>query len=78
MNNAYIFAYKNGITTMETIEKADMYGNLTRVALAKMISNYAIEVLKLQPDTSKECKFKDVSEKLDKDYNDGVTKACQL
>ena len=78
MNNAYIFASKNGITTMETIEKADMYGNLTRVALAKMISNYAIEVLKLQPDTSKECKFKDVSEKLDKDYNDGVTKACQL
>ena len=39
------FAYKNGITTMPTILLADMYGPLDRISMAKMLSQYAINVL---------------------------------
>jgi hypothetical protein len=45
MQRAYEFAYKHGITTMDSIEKADMEGPLTRIAMAKMLSYYAINVL---------------------------------
>jgi hypothetical protein len=45
LNEAYAYAYKNGITTMSSIDAADMYGSLTRVAMAKMIANYATTVL---------------------------------
>ena len=45
MKKAYEFAYKHGITTMPTIEEADMEGPLTRIAMAKMLSQYAMNVL---------------------------------
>ena len=45
MNNAYTFAYNNKITTINTIEQADMNGPLTRIAMAKMLSYFAINVL---------------------------------
>jgi len=78
LNDAYTFAFKNGITTMKTIEQADMYWSLNRIAMAKMLSQYAINILKNTPDTSKKCNFWDVSSDLDKQYNDWVTLACQL
>ena len=77
-NNAYNFAYLNWITTMKNISKADMNWNLSRIAMAKMLSQYAINVLGKTPDTTKKCEFKDVTSKMDKDYNDWVTLACQL
>lgn len=77
-NDAYKFAFENWITTMEDIEKADMEGWLTRVAMAKMLSQYAINILKKTPDTNKECKFSDVTEELDAQYNNWVTLSCQL
>jgi hypothetical protein len=47
-----------------------MYGPLTRIAMAKMLSQYAINVLGQTPDTSKVVpNFPDVSAKLDADYN---------
>jgi len=46
--------------------------------MAKMISNYAINVLNKSVDTSKECNFTDVSGELDAKYDEGITKACQL
>ena len=76
--NAYNYTYSKWITTAQTINKANMDGTLTRIAMAKMISNYAINVLWLKPDTSKSCSFLDVSNKLDSDYDYWVTKACQL
>ena len=76
--DAYDYAYSQKITTISPIEKANMNGELTRIAMAKMISNYAINVLWLQPDTSKDCLFSDVSSSLDSDYNYGATQACQL
>lgn len=77
-NNAYNFAYLNWITTMKSISKADMNWNLSRIAMAKMLSQYAINILWKTPDTTKKCEFKDVTSKMDKDYNDWVTLACQL
>lgn len=76
--DAYNFAFKNWITTMDDIEKADMNWGLTRIAMAKMLSQYAITVLWKTPDTTKECSFKDVSAQLDAEYNSWVTLACQL
>jgi len=75
---AYEYAYQNQITTMDSIEKANMWWNLTRIAMAKMLSNYAINILWLAPNTSKICYFPDVSNALDTQYDNWVTKACQL
>ena len=75
---AYEFAKWNWITTMPTIQKADMSWKLTRIQMAKMLSQYAINVLWQTPDTSKAAKFKDVTDKRDADYDNGVTLAYQL
>ena len=75
---AYEYSYKNNITTQPTIETADMEWWLTRVAMAKMLSNYAINILGLTPDINKICIFPDVPSSLDTQYDDWVTKACQL
>ena len=78
LNQAYQFAYKNNITTKNTVEKADMNWKLTRIAMAKMLSQYAINVLWKVPDVSRSVKFKDVSGKRDVAYDNGVTLAYQL
>ena len=75
---AYKFAYDKAITTVSSIDKAVINGSLTRIAMAKMISNFAINVLWLKPDTSVDCLFWDVSKDLDSQYNFWVTQACQL
>ena len=78
MIDAYNWAFKNGITTMPSIEEADMEGGLTRIAMAKMLSQYAINILGKTPDTSKVATFSDVTTQMDADYNNGVTLAYQL
>ena len=78
MNNAYTFAFSIGITTMPTIEEASMNWNLTRIAMAKMLSKFATNILWLKPDTAKECNFSDVTEQMDSNYDNGITLACQL
>ena len=75
---AYTWAFSNWITTQDTIEKANMYWEITRIELSKMISNYAINILNKKLDTSKKCEFEDISDKLNKQYDSWVTKACQL
>ncbi len=77
--NAYEFAHSNWITTKSTIQKANMNWNLTRIQMAKMLSQYAINVLWKEPDISKwTIKFNDVTSKMDKQYDNGVTLAYQL
>lgn len=79
MIDAYNWAFKNGITTMPTIEEADMEGKLTRIAMAKMLSFFAINVLGKTPDTDRVVpNFPDVDAQLDKDYDNWVTLAYQL
>ncbi len=75
---AYEFAYKNWITTMDTIEKAEMDKPLTRIAMAKMLSYYAINVLWKKPANIVVPKFSDVTDKMDEEYDNGVTLAYQL
>lgn len=78
MNDAYKFAFENWITTMESIEDSNMNWSLTRIAMAKMLVYYAINILWLEPDASRVKEFPDVSEQLDEDYNNAVTLAYQL
>lgn len=78
LQDAYSWAYSKNITTMPTIEKANMNWNITRAEMAKMIANYAENVLGQTPDTSKECSFTDVDSKLDSDYDNWITESCQL
>ncbi len=61
LNNAYLRAYSHGITTMNTIQKANMDGILIRAHMAKMISNFAITVAGLTPDTTAQCEFDDIA-----------------
>ncbi len=76
--NAYKYAYEKWITTMDSISKANMYWSITRIEMAKMISEFSIDVLWLQLDKTKDCNFYDVSSDLDKQYAYWVTKVCQL
>ena len=46
--------------------------------MAKMLSMYAINVLWMEPDESRNNTFKDVSLELNEKYNDGVNLAYQL
>lgn len=77
-HNAYAFAYNNKITTIDTIKAASMYSPLTRIAMAKMLSYYAINILNQNPDTSKSMNFSDISTELDSQYDNGITLAYQL
>jgi hypothetical protein len=53
--------------------------DLTRIQMAKMVSNYAINVLWQEPDVEKWVPdFKDVTVQMDKQYDNAVTKAYQL
>ena len=75
---AYYWASNLNITTMKSVKKANLDWRLTRFAMAKMISNYSINALWKEPDTSKKCVFTDITNDLDKEYDYWVTKACQL
>lgn len=76
--SAYTWAFNNLITTQSTIDKANMNWEITRIELSKMISNYVINVLEKKLDNSKKCQFFDITAELDKQYDNWVTKACQL
>ena len=78
MNQAYQFAYHYGITTKTNIKDAAMNWELTRIAMAKMLSQYAVNVLWIKPDVTRNNEFADVSDKLDTEYGDWVTLAYQL
>ena len=76
---AYEFAKDNWITTMPTIQKAQMDSKLTRIQMAKMLSQYAVNILWKEPDISKwTMRFKDVTDKMNKDYDNGVILSYQL
>ena len=76
MQQAYNRAYENKITTMTSIDKANMKWNITREEMAKMISNYATNILWKTPDTTKTCLFSDSN--INPDLVSYVTESCQL
>lgn len=76
--DAYNYAYAMWITTQNSIYNANMEWNLTRIAMAKMVANFALHDLWLKEDTSLNCNFSDVSQSLDAQYNYWVSEACRL
>ena len=77
LQDAYNWAYGKGVTTMSTIDNANMYGAITRAEMAKMLSVYATEVLGYEADTSKACNFTDI-DSVKGDLHDYIIKSCQL
>jgi hypothetical protein len=77
LQGAYDYAYNKGITTQASIDSANMYGQLIRSNMAKMIANYAKEVLGKTPDTTKVCNFSDVSSE-SAELQASIVEACQL
>ena len=77
LNRAYLWAYDNGITTTQTIQKANMTWELLRSHMAKMISQFATKILGKTPDTTKTCTFKDMKWETSEMISYATT-ACQL
>ena len=61
LQGAYEYAYGIGITTQSSIDSANMYGNLLRAHMAKMMVAYAKEVKGMKADTSVKVNFTDIA-----------------
>lgn len=77
LNDAYQFAYDFGITTQNSIFSANMQWWLNRIAMAKMLSEFAVNVLGLTYDSST-CYFSDISQDIIQSYDDAACKAYFL
>jgi len=78
LNNAYLRAYKYNITTMPSVQRANITDSLVRKDMAKMISNFAINVLGKNVSTgSTSCSFSDISS-LSKDTQYYIVTSCRL
>ena len=73
---AYVRSLNNSITTQESVREANLEWKITREEMAKMISNYAINILWKAPDTTKSCYFLDSN--INPNLVQYVTKSCQL
>ena len=75
----YVYAHDNWLTTTNSINKANLYGSVTKMALAKIMVNYAINVLWLEPNESISCQLpSDIPASLNALYDNAYTKLCQL
>ena len=77
LQGAYDWAYENGITTMSSIDNANMYGAITRAEMAKMLANYAKNLMGRELDTSASCKFSDIAS-VNEELTQAITESCQL
>jgi len=77
LNNAYLYAFDIWITTMNTIQKANMEWNLIRSHMAKMMVNYAIKVLNKTINTGLVCEFDDIFNET-AEMRSYIKFACQL
>ena len=77
-NDAFNFAKDNWITVMQNISAVNMDGYVTRAAAARMLSDYAINVLWKKPVTSRIHHFSDVTDVIDKQYGNGISLVYQL
>jgi hypothetical protein len=75
---AFNFARENGLISASSISDADMGGYLNRISMAKILSQFAINVMWLEPDSSKYTSFNDVSISTSAKYNDAPLLAYQL
>jgi len=77
VREAYDFAFSKGITTMATIDTANMTGYLIRSHAAKMIVRYAMDILNKTLDTSKICQFSDIGAQ-SQELQTYALQVCQL
>ena len=77
LKGAYEYAYSKNITTMSSIDNANMYGELTRGQLAKMIANWAEKEMGTKADETAVCSFSDANT-AEGDLATYVKKACQM
>ena len=77
LKGAYEYAYSKNITTMSSIDNANMYGELTRGQLAKMIANWAEKEMGTKVDETAVCSFPDANT-AEGDLATYVKKACQM
>ncbi len=61
LTNAYLFAYNIGITTQRPIVMANLQWNLTREQAAKMMSQFAVKILKKEANPLSVCAFADIT-----------------
>ncbi len=76
-NQAYLRAYAHGITTMPTIQQANMTGKLIRAHMAKMISEFVLRFTNLRPNTWANCTFSDIAHQ-STEMKYYIRLACQL
>lgn len=76
LKDAYDWAYKYNITT-QSYENANLWWELTRQAMAKMIVNFSTKILWETPNSSVKCNFEDLSEAT-YDLIPYIKQACQL
>ena len=77
LQGAYDYAYSQGITTMSSIDNANMYWDLTRGQLSKMISQWAEKEMGVAVDETAVCSFTD-TDKAEGDLGTYVVKACKM
>ena len=77
LQGAYDYAYSQGITTMSSIDNANMYWDLTRGQLSKMISQWAEKEMGVKADETAVCSFTD-TDKAEGDLANYIIKACQM
>ncbi len=75
--NAYLWAHAYSITTMSTIQQADMTWVVFRKHLAKMISTFAMQFAWKTPNATKKCIFSDMHNE-SKEMQYFAIVSCQL
>jgi len=75
--DAYQYAHKYHITTAANAHMADMYGKLTRGHMAKMMVNYAKNVLGKKVTGQNPCGFVDIADQA-LDIQGYIVEACQM
>ena len=74
---AYYWAHENWITTQESVREANLWWKITRAEMAKMISNYAKNILNKTRNESSKCEFID-TESVKWDLATAIIDACKL
>ena len=77
LQKSFSWAYKNQITSKKTMEEANLDWKITRVEMAKMMSNFSKTILHHMPDMTKQCQFDDVEE-IEPVLKLSVIQACQF
>lgn len=74
---AYLFACNHKITTKPSIDMSLFSGTVSRRDIAKMMTNFATEILGKKIDETKTCLFTDIKNE-DSEAQGYITKVCQL